>query len=81
MLELAPEFERYRLLRCFFFFSSRMREYKRESERATQNQIYDLAAVEVLENNCNIGKASQNFFFCQLSFYRYIKKKKNNDSH
>lgn len=39
-----------------------MREYKRKSDLATQSQeIYDIAATEVLENNCRIRKASKNF--------------------
>lgn len=58
-----------------------MREYKRKTERATQSQeVYELAAAEVLENNCSIRKASKNFDLCHVSLYRYIKKKKNNES-
>lgn len=58
-----------------------MREYKRKSERATQSQeTYELAAVEVLENKCSIRKASRHFGLCHVSLYRYIKKRKNNES-
>ncbi|CAF4890988.1 unnamed protein product [Pieris macdunnoughi] len=57
-----------------------MRVYKRKTERATQSQeVYELAAAEVLENNCSIRKASKNFDLCHVSLGRYIKKKKNND--
>lgn len=64
-----------------FFLSSRMRVYKRKSERATQSQeVYELAAAEVLEKKCSIRRASQTFGLCHVSLYRYIKKKKSNES-
>lgn len=58
-----------------------MRHYKRKTERATQSQeVFELAAAEVLKKNCSIRKASQNFGLCHVSLSRYIKKKKNNEN-
>lgn len=58
-----------------------MREYKRKTERATQSQeVYELAAAEVLDKKCSIRNASKNFGLCHVSLYRYIKKKKNNEN-
>jgi hypothetical protein len=58
-----------------------MRVYKRKTDRAMQSQeVYELAAAEVLENKCSIRKASEFFGLCHVSLYRYIKKKKNNQS-
>ncbi|CAH2097748.1 unnamed protein product [Euphydryas editha] len=58
-----------------------MRVYRRKSERASQSQeVYELAAAEVLEKKRSIRKASQTFGLCHVSLYRYIKKKKNNES-
>ena len=55
-----------------------MRQYKRKSGRAAHSQdVYELAATEVLENKCSIRKAIQNFDLCHVSLFRYIKKKKN----
>nr|XP_053616775.1 uncharacterized protein LOC128678900 [Plodia interpunctella] len=58
-----------------------MREYKRKTERATQSQdVYELAAAAVAENECSLRQASKDFGLCHVSLYRYIKKKKNNEN-
>jgi len=48
--------------------------------RASKNQdVYELAAVKVLQNNTSIRKASKIFDLYYMTLYRYIKKKKNNE--
>lgn len=54
-----------------------MRNYKKKSSRgSTSQEVFELAANDVLENNKSIRAAAKSFNICQVTLHAFIKKKK-----
>ena len=62
-----------KLLLLFF----RMRNYKRKTTRgSTSEEVYELAAKEVLENKKSLREAARSFEICHVTLHTFMKKKK-----
>ncbi|XP_013201037.1 uncharacterized protein LOC106143479 [Amyelois transitella] len=57
---------------------ARMRNNKRKTEGASQS--HELASAVVLKNKTSVRKAAKRLNLCHVSLYRYVKKKKSNQS-
>lgn len=54
-----------------------MRNYKRKTTRgSTSEEVYELAAKEVLENKKSLREAARSFEICHVTLHTFMKKKK-----
>lgn len=54
-----------------------MRTYKRKTIRGTKSlEVYELAAMEVIERNRKYREVAKEFELCHVSLYNFVKKKK-----
>lgn len=58
-----------------------MRTYKRKTTRGTTSiDVYESAALEVMENNRKYRDVAKEFDLCHVSLYNFVKKKKSGTS-